>query len=165
MSGIESFFTALNVSASGLRVQRERLDVISSNIANANTTRTAQGTPYRRRIVVVRSRPIPDFQKVLQKTRLELEVTDRRHFPFRKIVRVLATRRPGLEAVVKTDPSPFRRVYDPSHPDADADGYVYYPNINVVSEMVDMISATRSYQANLASIEAAKKMARDALNI
>ncbi|NOX36606.1 MAG: flagellar basal body rod protein FlgC [Calditrichaeota bacterium] len=165
MKRIESFFTALNISASGLSAQRKKLDAIASNIANANTTRTEDGQPYRRKLTVMESETIPAFEKVLQKSRLQLEVTDRKHFPFKKIVRVYSTETRGVRAEVQEDPTDFRRVYDPTHPDADEEGYVYYPNINVVSEMVEMISATRSYEANLSSIEAAKKMATEALRI
>ncbi len=165
MKKIESFFTALNISASGLSAQRKKLDAIASNIANASTTRTEEGRPYRRKLTVMESEAIPAFEKVLQKSRLQLEVTDRKHFPFKKIVRVYSTETRAVRAEVQEDPSDFRRVYDPTHPDADEEGYVYYPNINVVSEMVEMISATRSYEANLSSIEASKKMATEALRI
>ncbi len=165
MPPIESLFTALNISASGLSAQRKKLDAIASNIANANTTRTADGTPYKRKIAVFESQQIPAFEKVLRDSRTKLEITDRRHFPFKKIVRVLSNDTEGVTARVQDDQTDYRRVYDPDHPDADAEGYVYYPNINMVSEMVEMISASRSYEANLTSIETAKRIANEALNI
>ncbi len=165
MPPIESLFTALNISASGLTAQRKKLDAIASNIANVNTTRTEEGTPYRRKMVVFEAQKIPAFEKVLRESRTRLEITDRRHFPFKKVVRVFSNNTDGVEAYVQDDQTDYRRVYDPDHPDADAEGYVYYPNINMVSEMVEMISASRSYEANLTSIETAKRIANESLNI
>ncbi len=165
MSKIETFFTALNISASGLSAQRRRLEAISSNIANAGTTPDEDGKLYRRRIAVMESENIPAFERVLRKSKLKLEMTDRKHFPFKKTVRVFSTEWKGVRAEIREDPTAFMRIYDPSHPNADEEGYVYYPDINVVSEMVEMISATRSYEANLSSLEAAKKMATEALRI
>ena len=165
MPPIESLFTALNISASGLSAQRKKLDAIASNIANANTTRTPEGTPYQKKIAVFEAQQIPAFEKVLRESRTKLEITDRRHFPFKKVVRVFSNDTEGVRAEIQNEPTEYRRVYDPEHPDADAEGYVYYPNINMVSEMVEMISASRSYEANLTSIETAKRIANEALNI
>jgi flagellar basal-body rod protein FlgC len=126
----------MEVSASGLSAQRRRLDAIADNIANAETTRTERGGPYRRRQVV--------FEE-------------------------LASRELGQQGVrvreVTEDPRPPRMVYRPGHPDADADGYVAMPNVSIVEEMVDMISATRSYEANAAALNASKAMARKALEL
>ncbi len=165
MPPIESLFTALNISASGLSAQRKKLDAIASNIANANTTRTPEGRPYQKKIAVFEARQIPAFEKVLRESRTKLEITDRRHFPFKKMVRVFSNNTEGVRAEIQNEATEYRRVYDPQHPDADAEGYVYYPNINMVSEMVEMISASRSYEANLTSIETAKRIANEALNI
>ena len=128
-------FTAMDINASGLRAQRTRMNIISSNIANAQTTRTKEGGPYKRRDVILRSVP---FEKVLS----------------------------GVEVkgVVK-DPSPGKRVYDPSNPDADKDGYITMPNVNIMEEMVDMIGAERAFEANTTSIKAAKDMALKAIDI
>lgn len=128
-------FTAMDINASGLRAQRTRMNIISSNIANAQTTRTKEGGPYKRRDVILRSVP---FEKVLSGVE--------------------------VEGVVR-DPSPGKRVYDPSNPDADKDGYITMPNVNIMEEMVDMIGAERAFEANTTSIKAAKDMALKAIDI
>jgi len=134
---------ALAVTASGLTAERLRLDLVANNLANVNTTRTATGGPYRRQIAV--------FAERLQ-TELQRDPTR----PAGRGVRV---------AAVVEDAAPPQLVYDPSHPDADADGYVALPNINVVMEMVDMITATRAYEANVTVLNAAKAMTLQALEI
>ena len=141
------FLTALKISSSALDAQRIRMDVISSNLANINTTRTPEGGPYRRRDVVFASQPITDnFGEVLNS---ELE---------KKLQRV--------EIVdITVDPGPPRVVYDPRHPDANALGYVGMPDINVMEEMVNILSATRSYEANVAAVNAVKSMVNKALEI
>ncbi len=141
------FFTAIKISGSGLSAQRFRLNIISSNLANIQTTRTPQGGPYRRKDVVFEAVPMPaSFNGIL---------TD--------------AIRSGLEGVrvekVVNDPTPFKLVYDPGHPDADKNGYVKMPNVNTVEEMVNLINATRTYEANIAAIDAAKNMALKALEI
>lgn len=139
-------FSAIDAAGSGLSAERLRLDVISNNLANANTTRTAKGGPYRRQIVVYEPRDqYSDFGRMLAH---KMEAG--------KGVRVV-----GI--VEDNTPSPV--VYDPNHPDADAQGYVRMPNINIVAEMVDMITAARSYEANVATISSAKAMAMKALEI
>jgi flagellar basal-body rod protein FlgC len=141
------FLTALKISSSALDAQRIRMDVISSNLANINTTRTPEGGPYRRRDVVFASQPVADtFGEVLNS---ELE---------KKLQRV--------EIVdISVDPGPPRVVYDPRHPDANALGYIGMPDINVMEEMVNILSATRSYEANVAAINATKSMVNKALEI
>jgi flagellar basal-body rod protein FlgC len=127
----------MDISASGLTAQRIRLDTIANNLANAETTRTSSGTPYRRQV--------PVFKEV-----------------FNQSLGVFG----GVEVVtIVKDQSPFRVVYDPGHPDANVDGYVLYPNVNPVIEMTDMISATRSYEANLSVMNSAKSMFLKALEI
>jgi flagellar basal-body rod protein FlgC len=139
-----SFFDALGSSASALTAQRLRMDVISNNLANANSTRTAEGGPYRRQMAVFASREEfkQDLAGRLAKTPSGVKVTEIRH-----------------------DDSPFRQVYDPGHPDANPDGYVLMPNVNTIQEMTDMISATRSYEANVTLINSVKSMAAKALEI
>ena len=141
------FLTVLKISSSALDAQRIRMDVISSNLANINTTRTPEGGPYRRRDVVFASQPVADnFGEVLNS---ELE---------KKLQRV--------EIVdITVDPGPPKVVYDPRHPDANALGYVGVPDINVMEEMVNILSATRSYEANVAAVNAAKSMVNKALEI
>ncbi len=138
-----SLFHSFDVSASGLTAQRLRMDTIANNLANVNTTRTERGGPYRRQMPVFASRYLPQALAV--------------QGGFRGAgVRVLG---------IVEDTDPPRLVYDPAHPDANADGYVAMPNVNVVTEMVDMIGASRAYEANIAALNAFKNMAMKALEI
>ncbi len=142
-----SIFNSMNISSSGLTAERLRMDIVSKNIANANTTRTANGTPYKRQVVTFKSVENNSFKDHLNKSLGE------------KIGQ-------GVEVVsIKEDNSAFKRVYDPGHPDADKDGYVLMPNVNIVTEMVNMISATRSYEANVTALNATKSMLMKALEI
>lgn len=143
------FFNALECSASALTAQRLRMDTISENIANVNTTRTEDGTPYRRKTVI--------FQE------------QNGNAPFSSYLS-----RAGRNAVksggvrvsqIVEDMTPFKSVYDPGHPDADENGMVQMPNVDVVTEMVNMISASRAYEANVTAINATKSMANKALEI
>jgi len=131
-----------NISASGLAAQRTRLQTISSNLANANTTRTADGGAYQRKAPVFESETIDPFGSALDR---ELAT-----------VRVSGTRE---------DPTPGPVVHDPDHPDADADGYVQLPNVDVLSEMVDLMNTSRSYEANANVIDTTRDMASRALEI
>lgn len=141
-------FDSMHVSASGLAAERLRMDVIAQNLANANSTRGPDGQPYRRHEVVFRSRDVGG-------TTGTGSVGDAQNHPMR-----------GVEPVaIVEDPSALRAVYDPQHPDADENGYVQYPNINPVTEMVDMMTATRAYEANVTAMNAAKNMALKALDI
>ncbi len=161
---LERIFSGLNISATGLSAQRQRMNTIAQNIANAETTRTEQGGPYRRKLVVTREAPVTDFPKYIE-NEIRLEVTDREHFPD-KPVRGIKPVPSGTEvAMVAEDPSPPRLVYDPTHPDADERGYVAMPNVNTLNEMVDLINATRSYEANITALNAGKDMSRKALEI
>jgi len=122
------------------------MDVIASNLANASTTCTQNGGPYRRQIVIIEARQNPrDFKSLLQDEVAAFSG-----------VRVKE---------IRTDNSPLRKVYEPSHPDADEEGYVSYPNVNVVAEMTDMISASRSYEANLTALNSLKRMASKAIEL
>lgn len=139
--------TSMKISASALAANRTRMGAISSNIANAQTTRTAEGGPYRKKEVVFGSEPAREsFSDVLEGTINEQAQS------------VHATE------VISTDKPPILK-YEPNHPDADERGYVAYPNINVVQEMANMISATRSYEANVSAFNTAKGMAQKALEI
>ncbi len=140
-------FNSINISASGLTAQRLRMDIISRNIANANTTRTSSGTPYRRQIPIMREVEGDSF-----KSALSCAMNKRNG--------------EGVEiSEVKEDMSDFKSVYNPSHPDANEKGYVLMPNVDTVTEMVNMISATRSYEANVTALNSAKSMAMKALEI
>ncbi len=145
-------FKALEISASGLTAERLRLDVIANNLANANTTRTEAGGPYRRQVPVFAAREAESFGTVLARYG-DANVSGE---PAGQGVRVVE---------IAQDLSPFKVKYDPSHPDANTEGYVSLPNVNVVSEMVDMISATRAYEANAQAVNAAKSMAVRALEM
>ncbi len=141
------FFDALHVSSSGLSAQRLRMNLISANLANMNTTRTKAGGPYRRKDPVFSAQaPAASFREMLRDRQKEML----------KEVAVIG--------IVADSRSPLTK-YDPHHPDADGNGYVALPNINVMEEMVNMISATRSYEANVTAIKAAKDMALKALEI
>ena len=143
-----SFFNSINVSASGLTAERLRMDLISENIANANVTRTASGTPYRRKVAVFRAQEGDVFQNVLNAATGKLDSGN------------------GVEvAGIVEDQSDFKKEYNPTHPDADADGYVSLPNVEIVNEMINLISASRAYEANITSVNTTKAMAMKALEI
>jgi flagellar basal-body rod protein FlgC len=163
---IGDMFSGLNISASGLSAQRKRMNAIASNVANAETTRTEDGGPYRRKIVRLHSKMQETFDKIMKSAGSRLAATDGAHFGEGEIEMLEGgAGAPAVGADESIDPSPFRSVYDPSHPDADESGYVKMPNVNVVTEMVDMISASRSYEANVTAVNAAKTMAKDSLEI
>lgn len=144
-----SFFDTLNISASGLTAQRLRMDVISENIANINTTRTGNGSPYQRKTVL--------FE------------TQKNATPFSDVLGIELNKSYEGNGVrvskIVSDTSPGQKVYEPGHPDADKDGYVTMPNVNVVSEMVNMISASRSYEANITAMNTTKAMMTKTLEI
>jgi len=145
-----SFWESLRIGSSGLTAQRLRLDLISNNIANAQTTRTEKGGAYQRQDAV--------FMPEEKNTFLPKLIAARRG--------QLSGLQGGVRvAEITTDTETGPRVYDPTHPDADAEGFVTYPNVDIVVEMTNMLSATRSYEANLASVEAVKRMALKALEI
>jgi flagellar basal-body rod protein FlgC len=143
-----NLLSALQIAASGLTAQRQRVEVISSNLANADTTSTEEGGPYRRKDLVFTTQSMQgSFQTMLGEA-LDNEAG--------KGVRV---------AGIYEDDAPFIRRYEPGHPDADADGYVLMPNISPVEEMVNLISATRSFEANTQAISAIKELAQKSLEI
>ena len=135
-------FDSFNINASGLTAQRYRMDIISQNLANANTTRTEDGTPYVRKVVT--------FSEKDSQT------------PFSKVLNSATDRYSGngvkVSSVQDDTWTPMNSVYEPSNPDADANGYVTYPNVSVVDEMVNMISASRSYQTNAEVMNTAKQL-------
>ena len=137
----------IDIAASGMKAQRTRLNVISMNLANANTTRTAKGTPYRRKTTVFQTTVIGNSFNDQFRDSLECQIYG---VKVSEIVPVSGD---------------FKRIFDPSHPDADEKGYVYLPNVNLVQEMVQMLNANRSYEANAAALKTAKEMALKALEI
>jgi flagellar basal-body rod protein FlgC len=141
MSGIDPLFAGMRASSSGLAAERVRIDVIAKNIANAQTTHTPEGGPYRRQVV--------SFAPILERAESgRREVTGVR-----------------VESVAPDRATPFERVFDPDHPDADATGWLAMPNVNTTTEMVDLITATRSYEANLTAQELFIAMAERALRL
>ena len=160
-----SFLSSFDINGYGLSAQRFRINVISSNIANANTTRTDEGGPYRRREVVFKAF---NFDKVLN-SKIE-EDSDFAPFcdPLEEGDEEMEAKPPVMgvmvDKVVRDDSEP-KMKYDPSNPDANAQGYVAYPNINPVVEMADLIEATRAYQANVAAFQSVKAMATSAIDI
>lgn len=146
-----SMFSAFNINASGMTAQRYRMDVISENVANANTTRTSDGTPYRRKVVVFEEKGGQTaFSRVLGEAAYS-------HGYSGQGVKVS-----GLYQDYETE---MKKVYDPSHPDADDDGYVTYPNVNIVTEMTNMIDASRAYEANSTAFAASKNIALQGLEL
>jgi len=142
-----NFIDALHISATGLSSQRLRMNVVSSNLANSNTTRTPDGGPYKRKDVVFTSQPVQGSFQDMMRSQISGKLA-------------------GVKVVeIVNDPSPPVIKYDPQHPDADEEGYVSMPNINMIEEMVNMMSATRSYEANVTAVKATKRMVQKALEI
>jgi flagellar basal-body rod protein FlgC len=141
-------YTSIEVSASGLSAQRLAMDVIANNIANVNTTRTPEGGPFKRQLAVFAQKTDPPASAA------------------GSLDNDPSTSRAGVQAVgIISDPGPDRMVYDPRHPDADANGYVHYPNIDVVKEMVDMMAASRAYEANVTAITETRNMGNTVLGL
>ena len=142
-----SVFSAMNISATGMTAQRTRLDIISQNIANVNTTRDADGNIYRRKSVIFEEKNFVSFDEAL----------------------INATGNIGtgvkVAQIIEDTTTEGRMVYEPSNPDANEEGYVTYPNVNTVTEMTDMIDASRSYEANVTAFNASKAMELKALEV
>ena len=142
-------FTSFDINASGMTAQRYRMDIISENIANANTTRTEDGTPYRRKVVTFEEKGS--------------------HTPFAHVLNQARDKYSGsgvkVTGVYEDTWTERNKVYDPSHPEADENGYVTYPNVDTVTEMVNLIDASRSYEANATAFESSKSIAMQGLNI
>ena len=160
-------FDAFDISGSGLSAQRRKLNAISSNIANVDTTRTEEGGPYKRKRVVVVESPFKQrFNDIFNQRNANLSATHSNHMPAGPQPRAEELLGAGVETVeIREEPVEPRLVYDPAHPDAREDGYVVYPDINVVTEMVDMITASRAYEANVTAMNASKDMVQRALEI
>ena len=144
-----SMFSAFDVTASGLTAQRLRMDVISENVANANTTRTEDGTPYRRKIVTFQQKnPQQTFSQVLHNVSSGYSGSGVK-----------------VSQIFEDTTTEMNMVYDPSHPDADENGYVMYPNVDIVTEMTNLIDDSRAYEANATAFSASKSIATKGLNI
>ncbi len=144
-----SMFSAFDISASGLTAQRYRMDIISENVANAQTTRTEDGTPYRRKVVnFVQKGDQTSFSKVLGHASAGYSGQGVK-----------------IDRVYEDYTTEMNMVYDPSHPDADENGYVTYPNVNIITEMTNLIDASRAYEANSTAFNASKSMALQGLQL
>ncbi|MDD6481907.1 MAG: flagellar basal body rod protein FlgC [Lachnospiraceae bacterium] len=141
-------FQAFNISASGMTAERFRTDIIAENIANVNTTSTESGGPYRRKVVTFQARPVTAFSQMYSASK---------NAAIGNGVKVVS-----VKEDTETD---FIKEYDPANPDADENGYVSYPNVNTVTEMTNLIDATRAYEANATAFEASKQMAQIGLSI
>jgi len=137
-----NFLQSLEISASGLYAQRRRMDVIAGNLANIETTHTKKGGPYRRKMVVMSPKPVEDFDKALTLQAEGVKIDD-----------------------IVEDKTPFRKAYNPSHPDADKNGYLLKPNVDLVVEVTNMLMARRAFEANISAIKSTKQMALKALEI
>ena len=148
------FFDGYNVSTSGMSAQRTRINVVSANIANAKTTHTLEGGPYKKQQVVFEDVLVASGKKTNTN---DIETTNNKNSD-------VSLRGVGVKSIIQSDAKPVMR-YEPAHPDADEKGYVAYPDINPVVEMVDLIEATRSYEANLASFNTHKNIDSKTLDI
>ena len=137
-----NFLVSLEISASGLYAQRRRMDLIANNLANIETTRTEGGGPYRRKMIVLNTRPAQDFGEILNLQVEGVRVDD-----------------------IIEDTSPFRKIYNPGHPDADEKGYVLKPNVDLIIETTNMLMSRRAFEANIAAIKSTKQMVLKALEI
>ncbi|MFQ5649096.1 MAG: flagellar basal body rod protein FlgC [bacterium] len=164
---ISDFFSTFRISSVGLTAEKKQLAVTAENIANANTTRTLAGTPYKRKEVVREMiSPRRHFASELRNATLRLQTSHRAHFDNSRFTPLGVNKTGSVEIKSSVEElNAFKRIYDPSHPDADETGYVEYPEINVVSEMLTLISASRSYEANITVMNATKNLARRSLDI
>ena len=166
---LTGIFSGLSISASGMHAERIRQNCISSNLANAETTRTAEGGPYKRQFAVVSSKSSGSDTELLNRKTGLIGTTDNANqlpIPARIFPRDERFFGHGVTvSEIREDSRPPKMVYNPGHPDADANGYVAMPNVNTIEEMSDMISATRSYEANVTAFNATKGMLGQALQM
>ena len=171
-----NIFRAMDISGSALTAQRYRMDIIGENIANADSTRTADGTPYRRKNVIFQERPMAfsdHMQVAVSNSGIGSPRVHHYNNPGSFVRDAIQSRvnsrfsgTGGVRVVSQVESEqPFKRVYDPEHPDADENGYVLYPNVDIEREFVDFMSATRSYEANVTAINNFKNIAMKALEI
>ena len=162
-----ALFTAFDITATGLTAERYHMDTIAENIANANTTRTADGTPYRRKVVVFETQDTQQDRRSFGHVLSEVVGTGRAQLNHdRNIVSDdLIGYGVKIPKISEDEETPMNMVYDPSHPDADENGYVTYPNVNTITEMTNLIDANRAYEANATAFQASKSMATTGLSI
>jgi len=163
---IQGLFSAIDISASGLTAQRTKLNVIASNIANAESTRTEEGGPYKKQQVILKAGKRAQFLSILKEEFLRVKRTNEWHIDNDAFREMMEEYGQGVEVEgILEDNKPPRLIYEPDHPDADENGFVAYPNINMITEMVNMMVATRAYEANVTAINSAKGMMQQALEI
>ena len=164
---LKSLLNTLDISASGLSAQRTKMNVISENIANAETTRTEDGNPYRRQVTMLKSGVRgQEFETIYKNTVLDIKQTQSNHIPTKPFSEPNKSDRAGVHvADIAKDMSPFKMVFDPNHPDADEDGYVAMPNVNIVREMTELIAASRAFEANITALRSSEQMIRKSLTI
>jgi flagellar basal-body rod protein FlgC len=160
------FFSIFNVTGGGMSAQRSRMNVVAGNLANAETTRTPEGGPYRRRSVLFRAQPAANEFSALLASESRLSRVDPQsgRIPFASSDRPQHVLSVHVDAIQESTHEP-KKIYDPQHPDADEEGYVSYPDINPMEEMTDLLSATRSYEANLTTFNATKSLIHRLLDI
>lgn len=164
---INSNFFGIKTSAAGLSIQRKKMNLVSENIANVNTTKTENGGAYQRKAMVVKQEKNGFNSNLeLESNKLKLAATNEAHFSApQPVEESKPADQAGLTEEVVLDKKTGEIVYMPEHPDANADGYVQMPNVNIITEMVDMIAASRSYEANLTALNNSKQMVKDTLEI
>lgn len=174
MGSIGGNYNSFNISANGMSVQKKKMDLIAENIANTSTTRTEKGGPYKRKFLLLEQKEARNsFQANLDIEGRSIAMLTNNPNHIRTTPATVAKgiekkdgdSPAGINMNVREDQKEGDKVYMPDHPDADDDGYVVMPNVDVVTEMVEMISATRSYEANLTAFNASKQMAKDSLEI
>ena len=160
-------FSAFDISSVGLSIQRKRMNLIAENIANAETTRTDKNGPYKRQYfkITAAKTSFPEAVRT-EGIKMKLNTTEAAHFTgINDTPQSQAKVDTGLKAEVVQDNTQGEKIFMPNHPDADEQGYVEMSNVNIITEMVEMISATRSYEANLTALNSSKQMAKDSMEI
>ena len=159
--------SGFNISAKGLSIQREKMNVIAENIANADTVRGENGLPYKRKFITVEQKPDAfQFPGIQNQSTIRLNTSNENHISTTaSVLNQMPSEGDKLNSEVNEDKTPGEVVYMPDHPYADENGYVQMSNVNIITEMVEMIAATRSYEANLTALNASKQMAKDSLEI
>ncbi len=160
-------FTAFDTTATGLTAERYRMDTIAENIANANTTRTADGTPYRRKVVTFTTQETDNTRRSFGKVLSEVVGTGTAqvHNGSEVLADDLIGYGVKISKISEDNETPMNMVYDPAHPDADENGYVTYPNVNTITEMTNLIDTNRAYEANATAFNASKSMATTGLGL
>lgn len=158
-------FSGFNISAKGLSTQRKKMDIIAENIANAETTRTDKGAPYKRKFLKTTAEGEQKLLSNIPQPKLKLLTSKQEHMMGSINISSPKSNTADINAEVVQDSSQGELIFMPSHPDADENGYVESSNVNIINEMVEMIQATRNYEANLKALNASKEMIKDSLEI